>query len=156
MSQTILLVEDNTDNRIIYRRALEYFGYLVLEALDGEEAIRVAIERIPDLILMDISIPRLNGWEVTKLLLADGRTKHIPIVALTAHALPADIARGGELGFAAYLTKPIEPRRVIAEIERITLGEEAGFERAPNAERRRIPNGAEFRTARNPVGREIP
>jgi CheY-like chemotaxis protein len=122
MSRTILLVEDNTDNRIIYRRALEYFGYAVLEALDGEEAIRVATERIPDLILMDISIPRLNGWEATQLLLADVRTKHIPIVALTAHALPADVARGSEVGFAAYLTKPIEPRRVVAEIERITLG----------------------------------
>ena len=122
MSRTILLVEDNTDNQIIYRRALEHFGYTVLEAWDGEQAIRIAQEQLPDLILMDISIPRVNGWEVTKTLLADDRTKHIPIVALTAHALPADRARGGEIGFASYLTKPIEPRRVVEEIERVSLG----------------------------------
>lgn len=122
MSRTILLVEDNTDNRIIYRRALEHFGYGVLEALDGEEAIRLATDHLPDLILMDISIPRINGWDVTRTLLADARTKHIPIVALTAHALPSDRARGVEVGFASYLTKPIEPRRVIAEIERVAFG----------------------------------
>lgn len=122
MSRTILLVEDNTDNRIIYRRALEHFGYGVLEALDGEEAIRLAMDHLPDLILMDISIPRINGWDVTRTLLADARTKHIPIVALTAHALPSDRARGVEVGLTSYLTKPIEPRRVIAEIERVALG----------------------------------
>jgi CheY-like chemotaxis protein len=121
MSRTILLVEDNTDNQIIYRRALEHFGYTVLEAWDGEEAIRVAQENLPDLILMDISIPRVDGWEVTRTLLADERTKHIPIVALTAHALPADRTRGAEIGFASYLTKPIEPHRVVEEIERVSL-----------------------------------
>jgi CheY-like chemotaxis protein len=122
MSRTILLVEDNTDNRIIYRRALEYFGYTVIEALDGEEAIRLATERLPDLVLMDISIPRIDGWEATKAIRADPRTKGIPVVALTAHALPSDRARGIEVGFVSYLTKPIEPRRVVEEIERITLG----------------------------------
>ena len=121
MKRTILLVEDNTDNQIIYRRALEHFGYTVLEAWDGEEAIRVARDQLPDMILMDISIPRIDGWEVTKMLLADDRTKHIPVVALTAHALPADRARGSEIGFASYLTKPIEPRRVVEEIERVAL-----------------------------------
>jgi CheY-like chemotaxis protein len=122
MSRTILLVEDNTDNRIIYRRALEYFGYTVIEALDGEAAIRLATERLPDLVLMDISIPRVNGWDATKAILADPRSRAIPVVALTAHALPADRARGSEVGFASYLTKPIEPRRVVEEIERITSG----------------------------------
>ena len=122
MSRTILLVEDNIDNRVIYRRALEHFGYTVLEALDGDEAIRTARESVPDLILMDISIPRVNGWDVTKILLNEERTKQIPIIALTAHALPSDRARGAELGFARYLTKPIEPRRVIEEIERVMAG----------------------------------
>jgi CheY-like chemotaxis protein len=121
MSRTILVVEDNTDNQIIYRRALEHFGYTVLQAWDGEEGIRMAQEKMPDLILMDIAIPRIDGWEVTRQLLADDRTKHIPIVALTAHALPADRARGTEIGFASYLTKPIEPRRVVEEIERVSL-----------------------------------
>lgn len=121
MSRTILLVEDNSDNQIIYRRALEHFGYTVLEAWDGEAAIRIAKDRLPDMILMDISIPRVDGWEVTRTLLADDRTRHIPILALTAHALPADRARGNEVGFASYLTKPIEPRRVVEEIERVAL-----------------------------------
>jgi len=119
MSRTILLVEDNSDNRIIYRRVLEHFGYTVIEALDGEEAIRLATERVPDLILMDISIPRIDGWAATKAIRADARTNRIPIVALTAHAMPADRARAGEVGFASYLTKPIEPRRVVEEIERL-------------------------------------
>jgi len=119
MSGTILLVEDNSDNRITYRRVLEHFGYTVIEALDGEEAIRLATERVPDLILMDISIPRIDGWEATKAIRADARTNRIPIVALTAHAMPADRARAGEVGFASYLTKPIEPRRVVEEIERL-------------------------------------
>lgn len=126
MTRTILLVEDNTDNRIIYRRALEHFGYTVLEALDGEEAIRLAMERLPDLILMDISIPRVDGWEVTRVVRSDERTKHIPVVALTAHAMPADRARGVEVGFASYLTKPIEPRKVIEEVDRLTSGSRAG------------------------------
>lgn len=130
MNRTILLVEDNSDNRIIYRRALEHFGYAVIEALDGEEAIRLATERVPDLILMDISIPRIDGWEATKAIRADARTTGIPIVALTAHAMPADRARAGEVGFANYLTKPIEPRKVVEEIERIMSGKVA---REPNA-----------------------
>jgi CheY-like chemotaxis protein len=117
--KTVLLIEDNADNQIIYRRALEHFGYDVLAAADGEEGTRLAQEHVPDLVLMDISIPRLNGWDATKLLLADERTKRIPIVALTAHALPADRARGAEIGFASFLTKPIEPRRVLEEIERV-------------------------------------
>jgi CheY-like chemotaxis protein len=117
--KTILLVEDIDDNQIIYRRALEHFGYGVLEAVDGEEATRLASEHLPDLVLMDISIPRMDGWEATKRLLADERTKRIPVVALTAHALPADRARGAEIGFASYLTKPVEPRRVLEEIERV-------------------------------------
>ena len=94
----------------------------MLEALDGEQAIRIARESLPDLILMDISIPRVNGWEVTKILLGEAGTRHIPIVALTAHALPSDRARGAEIGFARYLTKPIEPRKVIEEIERVMAG----------------------------------
>ena len=117
--KTVLLVEDNADNQIIYRRALDHFGYGVLEAADGEEATRLAFEHLPDLVLMDISIPRMDGWEATRQLLADERTKRIPIIALTAHALPADRARGAEIGFAAYLTKPVEPRRVLEEIARV-------------------------------------
>ena len=135
--KTILLVEDNTDNQIIYRRALEHFGYGVLEAVDGEEGTRLAVEHLPDLVLMDISIPRMDGWEATKQLLADQRTKHIPIIALTAHALPSDRARGVEIGFASYLTKPAEPRRVLEEIERVLAGRELPKPELPKSERQR-------------------
>ena len=129
--RTVLLVEDNTDNQIIYRRALEHYGFVVLEAWDGEAAIRIAREELPDIILMDISIPRVNGWEVTRILLADDATKAIPVIALTAHAMPADRLRGSELGFTSYLTKPIEPRRVVEEVERVVRGEEESRSAGP-------------------------
>ena len=86
----ILLVEDNEDNRAIYRTLLEYAGFTVFECTDGERAIRYARERRPDLILMDISIPKMNGWDATRILKADPETKRIPILALTAHALMQD------------------------------------------------------------------
>src|ERR1043166_4753960 len=88
--KTVLLVEDNEDNRIIYATALRYAGYSVLEAITGTEGVRQARSEIPDLILMDISVPELDGWEATTLLKADPKTSGIPIIAVTAHALPGD------------------------------------------------------------------
>src|SRR3954470_7455479 len=88
--KTILLVEDNEDNRLIYVAALQFAGYRVLEAVTGAEGIRLARVEQPDLILMDISIPDLDGWEAATILKADPTTRHIPIVAVTAHALPGD------------------------------------------------------------------
>src|SRR5690606_74689 len=85
--RTVLLVEDNEDNRTVYRTILEHFGYQVIEARNGEDGVRTARETIPDLILMDISIPVIDGWEATKILKNDPTTSHIPIIALTAHAL---------------------------------------------------------------------
>ena len=118
VGQTILLVEDNEDNRIIYSTVLRHLGYEVVEALDGVEAVAQARSRQPDLILMDISIPELDGWEATRILRADATTRHIPIVALTAHALSDDRERAQAVGFTAYLAKPIEPRAVVAEVQR--------------------------------------
>ena len=118
MSQTILLVEDHEDNRIVYRTVLQHFGYTVLEAFDGEEGVRRAREELPDLILMDISIPRLDGWQATRILKADPATRRIPIIALTAHALPEDRAQADSVGCDGYLAKPIEPRRVLEEFRR--------------------------------------
>src|SRR5437868_12243201 len=86
----VLLVEDNEDNRIIYATALRYAGYSVLEAITGTDGVRQAREELPDMILMDISVPELDGWEATTLLKADPKTKHILIIAVTAHALPGD------------------------------------------------------------------
>ncbi|MDB4884342.1 MAG: response regulator receiver [Gemmatimonadetes bacterium] len=120
--RTLLLVEDNEDNRIIYSTVLRHVGYQVVEALDGAQAIALARSVLPDLILMDISIPEVNGWEATRILRQDPATCAIPIIALTAHALADDRARATEVGFTAYLAKPIEPRAVLAEVRR-WLGE---------------------------------
>lgn len=118
LGQTILLVEDNEDNRIIYSTVLRHVGYDVLEAQDGVEAIELARTKLPHLILMDISIPVIDGWEATRVLRQDPLTKDIPIIALTAHALADDRERAVEMGFTAYLAKPVEPRAVVAEVRR--------------------------------------
>ncbi|HEV2150412.1 MAG TPA: response regulator [Longimicrobiaceae bacterium] len=117
-SKTVLLVEDNEDNRTVYRTILEHFGYEVIEARNGEDGIRMAREDDPDLILMDISIPLIDGWEATKILKGDAATAAIPIIALTAHALATDRAKAQEVGCDGYLAKPCEPRRVVAEVEK--------------------------------------
>jgi CheY-like chemotaxis protein len=115
---TLLLVEDNEDNRIIYSTVLRHLGYTVVEAEDGAQAISLARSVKPDLILMDISIPEVDGWEATRILRRDPATSTIPIIALTAHALADDRVRATEVGFDAYLAKPIEPRAVVAEVRR--------------------------------------
>jgi CheY-like chemotaxis protein len=114
----LLLVEDNEDNRIIYSTVLRHLGYTVVEALDGMQAITLARSELPDLILMDISLPEVDGWEATRILRADPTTKGIPIIALTAHALADDRERATAVGFTSYLAKPVEPRAVVAEVRR--------------------------------------
>ena len=118
MENTILLVEDNEDNRAIYRTILAYGGFTVIEAVDGEEAIERARSDLPSLILMDISIPKIDGWQVTRTLKLDPSTMHIPIIALTAHALASDREQAVEAGCDGYLAKPVEPRRVLEEVRR--------------------------------------
>lgn len=123
MSHTILLVEDNEDNITVYRTILEHSGFRVLEARDGREGIRAAREAMPDLVLMDISIPFVDGWQATQILKADPATAAIPVVALTAHAFETDRARAMELGCAGYLVKPIEPRQVVEAVRRLLAPE---------------------------------
>jgi CheY-like chemotaxis protein len=123
--KTVLLVEDNEDNRIVYSTILRHFGYLVTEALNGEEGIAKARNEKPDLILMDISIPVIDGWEATQVLKHDPQTRDIPIIALTAHALAADREKAMEVGCDGYLAKPCEPRAVVAEVQRF-LGKSDG------------------------------
>ena len=118
IGQTLLLVEDNEDNRIIYTTVLRHIGYEVVEALDGVQAVALARSIRPDLILMDISIPEMDGWEATRILRQDPITRDIPIIALTAHALADDRERASLVGFTSYLAKPIEPRAVAAEVRR--------------------------------------
>lgn len=123
--KTVLLVEDNEDNRIVYSTILRHFGYSVTEALNGEEGIAKARAEHPDLILMDISIPVIDGWEATQVLKHDPQTREIPIIALTAHALASDREKAMEVGCDGYLAKPCEPRAVVAEVQRF-LGKNDG------------------------------
>ncbi|HLB09898.1 MAG TPA: response regulator [Gemmatimonadaceae bacterium] len=116
--KTVLLVEDNEDNRIVYSTILQHFGYVVMEALNGEEGIAKARAERPDLILMDISIPVIYGWEATQVLKRDPETRGIPIIALTAHALASDREKAMEVGCDSYLAKPCEPKAVVSEVEK--------------------------------------
>lgn len=120
-SATILLVEDNEDNRAVYTTILRHYGYHVVEAPSGEEGVEIAPILQPGLILMDIGLPGIDGWEATQRLKADPRTRHIPIVALTAHAMAEHRARSFAVGCDGYLAKPIEPRDVLAEVRRYLL-----------------------------------
>jgi two-component system cell cycle response regulator DivK len=123
----ILLVEDNADNQEIYRIILAHHGYTVLQAWDGESGVRMAREHRPDLILMDLTMPVIDGLEATRMLKADPATAAIPIIALTAHAMQEDQAAAAEAGCVAFLAKPAEPRAVAAEVERVlALPREAG------------------------------
>lgn len=117
--KTVLLVEDNEDNRIVYATVLEHFGYRVIEAKDGAEGVRLAREAHPDVVLMDISIPVIDGWSATSMLKEDPDTTSIPVIALTAHALPEDREKSAEVGCDGYLAKPCEPSRVLAEVKRV-------------------------------------
>lgn len=141
-SKTVLLVEDNEDNRIIYATALRYAGYDVLEAITGTEGVQQARTGQPDLILMDISVPELDGWEATAILKADPTTRHIPIVAVTAHALPDDAERSRRVGCDGYLAKPIPPATLLAEVDRRFGRAKASYIplRSPSSE---LPYGAE-------------
>ena len=116
---TILLVEDNDMNRDMLARRLQRRGYEVLLAVDGVEAVDKAIGDKPDLILMDLSLPRMDGWEATQKLKADESTAGIPLVALTAHALETDRKRALDIGCDAFETKPVDIKRLLATIEEL-------------------------------------
>jgi two-component system, cell cycle response regulator DivK len=114
---TILIVEDNEMNRDMLSRRLERKGYEVLIAVDGETGIAKALETMPDLVLMDMSLPVMDGWEATRRMKSDDALKHIPIIALTAHAMASDRDKALEAGCDEYDTKPIELPRLLAKIE---------------------------------------
>jgi CheY-like chemotaxis protein len=113
----ILLVEDNEMNRDMLSRRLLKKGYEVVMAVDGEQAIELARSESPDLILMDISLPGLDGWEATRRLKATPGTQAIPIIALTAHAMAGDREKCLEAGCDDYDTKPVEFPRLLGKIE---------------------------------------
>lgn len=112
----ILLVEDVEDNRELARMLLEVDGHDVIEAHTGTEAITQAQAHRPALILMDLSLPEMDGWEATRLIQSDPATADIPIVAVTAHAMAGDRDRVMAAGFVGYITKPIEVSGFAAEV----------------------------------------
>ncbi len=123
MTATILLVEDNELNRDMLSRRLERRGYSVVMAVDGEEGVESARRDRPDLILMDMSLPILDGWEATRRLKADPGTRTIPIIGLSAHAMAGDRERALEAGCDDYDTKPVDLARLLGKIsERLTTG----------------------------------
>lgn len=113
----ILLVEDNEMNRDMLSRRLARRGFEVVPAVDAEEGIRAAHEEVPDLILMDISLPGLNGWDATRQLKADAATAHIPVIALTAHAMMSDREKAMQAGCDEYETKPIDLPNLLAKMD---------------------------------------
>ena len=116
---SILLVEDNELNRDMLSRRLERKGYAVALAVDGQQGVDLALASPPDLILMDMSLPVMDGWEATRLLKADERTRHIPVIALTAHAMDGDEQKAREAGCDDYDTKPVELPRLLEKMERL-------------------------------------
>lgn len=129
---TILIVEDNEMNRDMLSRRLKRRGYEVLVAVDGEMGIDVARTQAPDLILMDMSLPLIDGWEATRRLKADEDLRHIPVIALTAHAMATDREKAMEAGCDDYDTKPIDITRLLAKIVTLLLGDRPAL---PNAAR---------------------
>jgi two-component system, cell cycle response regulator DivK len=114
---TLLIVEDNEMNRDMLSRRLQRRGYEVLIATDGAEGLAVARERNPDLVLMDMSLPVIDGWEATRQLKSAEATRRIPIIALTAHAMSGDRQKAVDAGCDDFDTKPIELDRLLEKIE---------------------------------------
>src|SRR5215470_11252710 len=116
MSRRILVVEDQEDNRRILRDLLTSAGYEIIQAENGEEALAAAGRERPDLILMDIQLPVLDGYEATRRLKADPATKSIPIIVVTSYALSGDETKAREAGCDAYVTKPYSPRQLLGKV----------------------------------------
>jgi two-component system cell cycle response regulator DivK len=125
MSAKILLAEDNASNRYLATYLLKNAGYTVLTAQNGSDALRLALAEHPDLVIMDIQMPEMDGYEATRRMQADPRLAGIPIVAVTSYAMTGDRAKALELGFVGYIEKPIQPQTFVAEIARFLPGKAA-------------------------------
>jgi two-component system cell cycle response regulator DivK len=115
----ILVVDDYQDAREMYAEYLQFSGFRVAEARNGNEAVAQAFSLRPDLILMDLSLPGMDGWEATRVLKADDRTKHIPVVALTGHALAGASEGARKAGCDSFVTKPCLPDDLVVEVRRM-------------------------------------
>lgn len=118
-SPLILVVDDYQDAREMYAEYLQFSGFRVAEARNGNEAVDKAFELRPDLILMDLSLPGMDGWEATRQLKSDERTRHIPVVALTGHALAGASEGARKAGCDSFVTKPCLPDDLVIEVRRM-------------------------------------
>lgn len=123
MAEKILLVEDNPQNRYLVTFLLEKHGYEVVIAEDGEQALRAVEDSGPDLILMDIQLPKLDGYEATRRIKADPRFKDIPLVALTAHSMKGDRGKALAAGCDDYITKPVDADGLVKRVEQLLAGQ---------------------------------
>jgi two-component system cell cycle response regulator DivK len=117
--RTILYVEDNEYNRKIVRQLLARTSYRLIEAVDGEAGIAQAMQELPDLILMDVQLPKISGLDATRMLKSDPRTRDIPIIVITSFALSGDREKAAAAGATRYLAKPYSPRELLAMVREI-------------------------------------
>jgi two-component system cell cycle response regulator DivK len=118
MSRRILIVEDQEDNRTILRDVLGTVGYELIEALNGEDGVKLAQSERPDLILMDIQLPKMDGYEATQQIKSIAELKTIPIIAVTSYALSGDEAKARAVGCDGYIAKPFSPRELLEKVRK--------------------------------------
>ena len=116
MSKRILVVEDQEDNRLILRRLLSTAGYDLIEAANGEDGVALALSQRPDLIVMDIQLPVIDGYEATRRIKSNAEIRSIPVIAVTSYALSGDETKARAAGCDAYVAKPFSPRQLLAKI----------------------------------------
>jgi two-component system cell cycle response regulator DivK len=119
---TVLIIEDNEKNMKLARDVLQAKGYKTLEAVTGEDGVRLARENVPDLVLMDIQLPGINGIDAFKQLRADAKTSRIPVIALTASVTPTDRSAINAAGFDAFVSKPINLKEFVDTVKRLVDG----------------------------------
>jgi two-component system cell cycle response regulator DivK len=129
----VLVVDDYPDARQMYREYLDVCGFDVVEAANGVEAVQQALNAAPDIILMDLAMPVMDGWEATRRLKSDHRTAGIPVVALTGHAFAANAERAKDAGCDAFLAKPCLPADLVREIRHILDGLPPSTKKEPDA-----------------------
>jgi two-component system cell cycle response regulator DivK len=125
MTKRILIIEDQEDNRAIMRDLLTGAGFELIEAVDGEEGVNLAQSERPDLILMDIQLPMIDGYEATRQIRAIDDLKSIPIIAVTSYALSGDEVKSREAGCNGYVAKPFSPRQLLAKVREFLPGEKS-------------------------------
>ncbi|HZU82865.1 MAG TPA: response regulator [Polyangiaceae bacterium] len=131
----ILLVDDFQDNREMYAEYFGYFDFRVVEAANGIEALEKAFDETPDVVIMDLSLPGMDGWEATRRLKNDPRTKKVPVIALTGHALAGHSKGARDAGCDAFVAKPCLPEKLLEEVRRLLAASAASGKSRPASRR---------------------